>query len=299
MQQFHTVYGGAVVEVVRDLQRARQAVLTARAAGKRVGFVPTMGALHEGHLSLIRRARRECSFVVVSIFVNPTQFGPNEDLDRYPRPFQRDVQLCAREGVDLVFAPSPEAMYPAGYSTYVDVEGITERYEGACRPGHFRGVATVVTKLFHIIPADVAYFGQKDAQQLAVIRRMVADLNFPLEIVACDTVRDPDGLAVSSRNVYLDPQQRRSALGLSRALFEARRRFQAGERSREALGTLMRRIMEQSGIAVDYADVVDPESFEPVDPATEQALLIVAGRVGQTRLIDNLPLWTPPPEPTH
>ncbi len=284
------------MEVVREIERARGAVCAARDAGQRVGFVPTMGALHEGHLSLIRRARRECNFVVVSIFVNPTQFGPNEDLDRYPRPFQRDVQLCAREGVDLVFAPDPPTMYPEGFATYVDVTRVTERYEGACRPGHFRGVATVVTKLFHIIPAHVAYFGQKDAQQVAVIRRMVADLNFPLEIVVCPTVRDPDGLAVSSRNVYLTPEQRRQALGLSRALFEAWRRFRAGERRRDALQALMHETMHASGVDVDYADVVDPDTFEPVDPVTDQALLIVAGRVGSTRLIDNQPLSQPIPE---
>ena len=281
---------------MREIERARGAVCAARDAGQRVGFVPTMGALHEGHLSLIRRARRECNFVVVSIFVNPTQFGPNEDLDRYPRPFQRDVQLCAREGVDLVFAPDPPTMYPEGFATYVDVTRVTERYEGACRPGHFRGVATVVTKLFHIIPAHVAYFGQKDAQQVAVIRRMVADLNFPLEIVVCPTVRDPDGLAVSSRNVYLTPEQRRQALGLSRALFEAWRRFRAGERRRDALQALMHETMQASGVHVDYADVVDPDTFEPVDPVTDQALLIVAGRVGSTRLIDNQPLSQPIPE---
>lgn len=278
------------MKVVHDIEATREAVRHAKREGKTVGFVPTMGALHAGHLSLIDRARSECGFVVVSIFVNPTQFGPNEDFDRYPRPFQHDVKLCNQHGVDLVFAPAAEAMYPPGYSTYVEVEGITERYEGACRPGHFRGVTTVVTKLFNIVEPDVAYFGRKDAQQAAVIRRMVTDLNEPVRIVVCPTVRDPDGLAVSSRNVYLSPEERKRALGLSKALFAAREAVRNGQQDPAVLRELMRTTMEEAGVEVEYADIVDEETFEPVETLSDRSLAIVAGRVGTTRLIDNLPL---------
>lgn len=282
------------MRVVHNIESTRRAVADARSSGQKIGFVPTMGALHAGHLSLIDRARKECGFVVVSIFVNPTQFGPNEDFERYPRPFQHDVRLCSQHGVDLIFAPEPDTMYPPGFCTYVEVEGLTERYEGACRPGHFRGVTTVVTKLFNIVQPDVAYFGRKDAQQAAVIRRMVRDLNQPVEIVVCPTVRDPDGLALSSRNVYLSPEERQKALGLSRALFSARDAVARGERDPEALRSLMRNVMETAGVAVDYADIVNEETFEPVEELAPGALAIVAGRVGNTRLIDNLPLFEDP-----
>jgi len=279
------------MKVVQTIAETRAAVQAARAAEKTIGFVPTMGALHAGHLSLIDRARRETGFVVVSIFVNPTQFGPNEDFDRYPRPFQHDVKLCSQHGVDLVFAPSGDEMYPPGYGTYVDVTGVTDRFEGICRPSHFRGVTTVVAKLFNIVQPDVAYFGQKDAQQAAVIRKMVQDLNYTIRIVVCPTVRDPDGLAVSSRNVYLSPEERKRALALSRALFAARDAVKRGTRDVGELRELMWSTMEKAGVDVDYADVVDPDSFEPLAELTPRALAIVAGLVGTTRLIDNLPLF--------
>ena len=207
----------------------------ARVAHKRIGLVPTMGALHDGHLSLIRAAKSRCDLVVASIFVNPTQFGPNEDLAKYPRTFERDCQLLEKEKADFLFAPSVEEMYPQDAVTWVTVEGLSEKLDGKSRPGHFRGVTTVVAKLFHIVEPDIAFFGQKDAAQVAIIRRMVRDLKFPVEIVACPIVREPDGLAMSSRNAYLDPTQRKAALVLSRALLEVEQKYEAGERDKNAL----------------------------------------------------------------
>jgi pantoate--beta-alanine ligase len=255
-----------------------------------VGLVPTMGALHDGHLSLIRRARAETGCVVVSIFVNPTQFGPHEDLSRYPRSFARDLDHCAHEGVDLVFAPDVQAIYPAGFTTFVTVEGLSDWLEGACRPGHFRGVATVVLKLFQLVAPDVAYFGQKDAQQARVIAQMVRDLNVPVELRVCPTVREADGLALSSRNVYLTAAERSRALSLSRSLFAARDAIQAGDRSPESVRQKMRALLESAAVAVDYAELVDPATFEPVRQFDGPVLAVVAARVGTTRLIDNLPI---------
>ncbi|MBX6341415.1 MAG: pantoate--beta-alanine ligase, partial [Thermomicrobiaceae bacterium] len=248
-----------------------------------------MGYLHAGHLALVERARGENDRVVVSIFVNPTQFGPQEDFNRYPRDLERDLALLREARVDAVFAPSVAEMYPPGFATYVEVGGVTERLEGAARPGHFRGVATVVTKLFNIVQPDRAYFGQKDAQQLVVIRKMVADLAIPVEVVAVPTVREPDGLALSSRNVYLSPEERRAAVALSQGLFAARDRFQAGERDAEALRETVRaRVAREPLVRLEYVSVADPETLEELSTVGDRALVSLAARVGATRLIDNV-----------
>jgi len=258
----------------------------------RLGFVPTMGALHEGHLSLVRRARRECERVAVSLFVNPTQFGPGEDFQRYPRDLPRDLALLEAEGVDTIFTPTVEEMYPEGFSTWVTVERLAERWEGASRPGHFRGVATVVLKLLNLVRPDRAYFGEKDYQQLRVVERMVRDLNVPTTIVACPTVREPDGLALSSRNAHLSPGERRAATVLWRALTAAR----AGYERRERDGATLRRIAEgviaEEPLArLDYVAVADPTTLEPVARiGREGAVCLVAAWIGTIRLIDNLPL---------
>lgn len=253
------------------------------------GFVPTMGYLHEGHLSLIRRARAENDLVAVSIFVNPTQFGPHEDYNRYPRDLERDLRLLEPLQVDLVFVPSVEEMYPPGFQTWVIVEELSRPLEGASRPGHFRGVATVVAKLFNIVQPDRAYFGQKDAQQAVVIRRMVRDLNFPVEIVVCPTVREPDGLALSSRNTYLNPQERQAATILFRALQAAKARYEAGERDGERLREAMREVLRGEPLArVDYVSVADPETLEELSRVEGPAFLSLAVYIGNTRLIDNL-----------
>jgi pantoate--beta-alanine ligase len=267
---------------------------TARRAGQTIGLVPTMGALHAGHLSLVRRAKAESGFVVVSIFVNPLQFGPSEDFSRYPRAFEADRTLLEREGVDLMFAPSEAEMYPKEAVTRVNVDSLSERLDGKSRPGHFRGVATVVLKLFHIVEPDVAIFGQKDAAQVAIIRRMVRDLNLPVEIVVCPIVREPDGLALSSRNAYLEPGQRRQALVLSRALRRAQELFLLGERRAECLEDAARKVLaEEPGVQLDYLSMVDPDSLEPVDDAGPGTLVAVAAYVGTTRLIDNVILDAP------
>jgi len=250
-----------------------------------------MGALHEGHLSLVRAAKASCDLVAASIFVNPTQFGPAEDLQKYPRTFERDCELLAREGVELLFAPSVEEMYPAGAVTWVTVDELSEKLDGRSRPGHFRGVTTVVAKLFHIVEPDAAFFGQKDAAQVAIIRRMVRDLNFPVQIVACPIVREPDGLAMSSRNAYLDPQQKQQALVLHRSLVTVKQRWEAGERDCAKLAAAGRaEFVREDSVTLDYLEIVDPESLEPVDKAHEGALVAVAAFVGPTRLIDNVVL---------
>ncbi len=275
--------------VTRDIERTRKAVAAARAAGRRIGFVPTMGALHAAHVSLMEAARRAGDFVVVSIFVNPTQFGPGEDFDAYPRDEGGDLATCENAGVDLVFFPSVAVMYPPGAVTTVHVARLTDTLCGPHRPGHFDGVATVVTKLFNIVQPDAAYFGQKDAQQLAVIRRMTRDLDMPVEIVGCPTVREPDGLAMSSRNAYLDPDQRSQATCLYRALEHARSRIQTGEESAETITTEMRGIVENAGpCRIDYISVVDPASMEPVTRIAGPVLVALAVRIGRTRLIDNM-----------
>ncbi len=250
-----------------------------------------MGALHEGHLSLVSAAKAACDFVAVSIFVNPTQFGPTEDLEKYPRSFERDCDLLAKEGVELLFAPVVGEMYPAGGVTWVTVDELSDRLDGRSRPGHFRGVTTVVAKLFHVVEPDAAFLGQKDAAQVAIIRRMVRDLNFPLQIVACPIVREPDGLAMSSRNAYLDPQQRRQALILYRALLRVKGSWEAGEREVSKLLAAGRsEFSKEDSVRLDYFEILDANSLDPVELADESALVAVAAFVGTTRLIDNLVL---------
>ena len=271
------------VSTVREVRGWR------RAGGGSVGLVPTMGYLHAGHLSLVERARRENDRVAASLFVNPKQFGPSEDLARYPRVRARDTRQLEAAGCDLLFAPGVEEMYPAGFETAVDVGSVAEPLVGARRPGHFRGVATVVLKLFGILQPDRAYFGQKDAQQLAVIKKMTRDLDVPVEIVACPTVREADGLAMSSRNVYLDADDRRAAPVLYRALSTARDRWTAGERNAEALRQAMRAVLEAEPRArVDYVSVADPETCRELDRVEDAALFSIAASVGKARLIDNV-----------
>ena len=278
------------MEIIRTISWMKETVRQARAENHFVGLVPTMGALHEGHLSLIRRARGDCSRVYASIFLNPTQFGPNEDLSKYPRTFERDVEQLTDAGVDILFAPDTKEIYPAGFRSYVNVEGLSERLEGKSRPGHFRGVATVVLKLFEIMQPQFAYFGRKDAQQVRILQQMATDLNLNVEIVVCPVVREPDGLALSSRNTYLNAEERRAATALRRALDEARRELDAGTRDALQLQTTIRRVLSNEPLArIDYVEIVDSETFEPVGsigPRPVYALLAVF--IGKTRLIDNL-----------
>jgi pantoate--beta-alanine ligase len=260
-----------------------------RRAGKTLGLVPTMGALHQGHLSLIRAAQAACDAVAVSIFVNPTQFGPKEDFASYPRNLEEDCGTLEAAGVDLVFTPSVEEMYPSGASTFVEVAGLSERLDGASRPGHFRGVATVVAKLFNIFTPEHAFFGQKDAAQVAVLRKMVRDLQFPVQLDVCPTVREPDGLALSSRNQNLSEGQRRQALVLSRALRAVQQEVQRGEHDSTKLLARAIQIFEgEPAVQVDYCRIVDPETLEDIPDVRRGALVAVAARVGSTRLIDNL-----------
>jgi len=254
-----------------------------------VGLVPTMGFLHQGHLSLVRLAKGECASVIVSIFVNPTQFGPSEDLAAYPRDLGRDLRLLEAEGVDLVWSPTTEVMYPAGFQTWVSVDEVSKSLEGAMRPGHFRGVATVVAKLFTAVQPDKAYFGQKDAQQVVVIRQMTRDLNLPVEIVVCPIVREPDGLAMSSRNVYLNPAERQAATVLSRALFAARDAFLSGERDAQQLRDRITAMVSAEPLAcLQYVSCAHPDTLEELHGSVTHALLSMAVFVGKTRLIDNV-----------
>ncbi|MBI2907258.1 MAG: pantoate--beta-alanine ligase [Chloroflexi bacterium] len=271
-----------VCETVSSMKKAR------RQMAGRVGCVPTMGYLHEGHLTLLSRARQENDHVVATIFVNPTQFGPHEDLASYPRNPQRDLAMLEGEGIDAVFMPSPEEMYPAGYATYINVEGLTDRLEGASRPGHFRGVATVVAKLFNTVEPHRAYFGQKDAQQLLVIKRMAADLDMNVQVLAVPTVREPDGLAMSSRNTHLSPQERQAATVLYRALTLARELWRSGERDAERLRRQIIELIQKEPLAsIDYVSVADPDSLEELAHINSTALVSMAVRIGRTRLIDN------------
>jgi pantoate--beta-alanine ligase len=275
--------------VLKTIAETRSACARFRAAGKTLGLVPTMGSLHEGHLSLVRAAQVSCDAVAVSIFVNPTQFGPHEDFAAYPRSLEEDCRILEAADVDLVFAPSSEEMYPEGASTFVEVAGLSDRLDGASRPGHFRGVATVVAKLFHILSPERAFFGQKDAAQVAVLRKMVRDLQFPLQMEVCPTVREPDGLALSSRNRNLSGEQRRQALVLSRALMAVQRQFQDGERdSSRLIAEGMRVLQEEPAVRVDYCRIVDPDTLVDVADVSHGALVAVAACVGTTRLIDNL-----------
>jgi len=282
------------MRISKTIAETRAAVRELRAAGRIVGLVPTMGALHVGHVSLVRAARKECDAVVVSLFVNPTQFGPNEDFAKYPRTWDSDCALLEREGVELVFAPGAEEMYPVGASTFVEVECVSDRLDGASRPGHFRGVATVVAKLFHIVAPDKAFFGQKDAAQVAVLRKMVRDLNFDLELVVCPTVREADGLALSSRNRYLSVEERRQALVLSRALQRVEERVAQGVLDAATLiDDALAVLASEPGIRLDYFKVVDPDTLEDVADVRNSALAAIAVFVGPTRLIDNAVIAPP------
>ena len=275
------------MNICTTISEARAAVGSQHA--KRLGLVPTMGALHQGHLSLVRAAKLQCDAVAVSIFVNPTQFGPTEDLSKYPRQFERDCRLLEKEEVEILFAPPVEEIYPDGAVTWVLVEGLSEKLDGRSRPGHFRGVTTIVAKLFHILEPETAFFGQKDAAQLAVIRRMVQELNFRVEIVACPIVREPDGLAMSSRNAYLNPEERGRALVLQRSLQRAQQEFQAGERMAAKLISAAKDVLaREPHVALDYLEIVDPDTLDPVERISQTTLVAVAAYIGSTRLIDNI-----------
>ena len=279
------------MRVCHSIDELRAASRTGRREGKSLGLVPTMGALHEGHLSLVRAAKAQCDLVVVSIFVNPLQFGPNEDLVKYPRNFDRDRDLLAKEGADFIFAPSVEEMYPPGAVTYVTVEGLSDKLCGGSRPGHFRGVTTVVSELFNIVEPGRAFFGQKDAAQSIIIRRMVRDLNIPVRVVVCPIVREPDGLAMSSRNAYLDAGQRKSALVLYRSLTAVQERFDQGERKAHVLVDAGKQTLAHEPLVrLDYFEIVDPETLDPVDDLSRGGLVAVAAFLGNVRLIDNIVL---------
>jgi len=272
-----------IVESIQELRTVRAGLVAP------LGFVPTMGFLHEGHLSLVRRARGDCESVAVSIFVNPTQFGPQEDLTAYPRNLERDLGLLKAEGVDLVWTPTSATMYPEGFQTWVSVDELAQHLEGLQRPGHFRGVTTVVAKLFNAVGPDRAYFGQKDAQQAAVIRRMVADLDFPIEVAVCPTVREADGLAKSSRNTYLNEAQRKAATVLFRSLTAAVETFEAGDRNAEPLREKMMAVLrDEPLVKVQYVSVADPDTLDELSGEVTRALLSMAVTIGETRLIDNM-----------
>ena len=274
---------------VRDLSDVRATIAGWRAEGARIALVPTMGALHAGHMALVEAARRPGTRVVASIFVNPKQFGPNEDLSRYPRREAADARMLTEAGCDLLWLPSVETMYPAGFATNISVAGVSDHFDGAARPGHFDGVATVVTKLFHQIGPDAAYFGEKDYQQLAVIRRFVADLNIPVEIVGVPTQREDDGLALSSRNIYLDETERARAVALPRALGVATRAISRGEPVESVLDDA-RKALESAGFVIDYVALADAETLAPDPTPDRPRRLLAAARMGQTRLIDNVPV---------
>lgn len=277
------------MEVVKTIKKVRELVDTARKAGKTIGFVPTMGALHAGHMSLINNAVNRCDFVIVSIFVNPTQFAPSEDFDQYPRDLEADSAKCKQAGVDVIFAPDADQMYPCENVSWVNVEKVTANLCGLSRPTFFRGVATVCTKLFNIVRPDVAFFGQKDAQQAIVIKRMVQDLNMPLTIEVCPTVREKDGLALSSRNQYLSQEQRKEALLINKALKNCESMIQFGERNCKTLINKIHEILDQGKqVDIDYIKIVDIETVEDIEQIAQKALIAVAAKVGNTRLIDNI-----------
>jgi len=276
------------MKIVETIAEVKSIVCAWKKSDASIGFVPTMGYLHEGHLSLIQRARQENDRVVVSIFVNPTQFGANEDLDSYPRDLQHDAALCENTGVDLIFHPTPEQMYPKGFCSFVDVDVLTKELCGLSRPVHFRGVCTVVSKLFHIITPDRAYFGEKDAQQLAVIKRMVQDLNMDVDVIGCPIVRETDGLAKSSRNTYLSPEERKAALVLSRSITQGKKYVQQGEKNAHTLVQAMTEIIEKEPLAkIDYVKVVDLFTMQQIDTLDRPFLAAMAVYIEKTRLIDN------------
>lgn len=277
------------MKIAKSIAETRAEVRALKSSGKKLGLVPTMGALHDGHLSLVRLAKQQCDAVAASIFVNPKQFGPNEDFAKYPRSFERDREMLEAAGLDLLFAPTVEEMYPPGSTTSVNVEGLSERLDGVSRPGHFRGVTTVVSKLFNIVEPDIAFFGQKDAGQVAIIKRMVRDLDLPVEIVVGPILREPDGLAISSRNAYLNAKERKQALVLSRALKKVESSIRNGTIGTKQLIDAARQVFaEEPEARVDYVAIVNPETLEPVDDVSKGALIAVAAYVGSTRLIDNV-----------
>jgi len=277
------------MEIAKTIESVRNLVKAARSQGKKIGLVPTMGALHIGHISLIEAAVKRCEFVVVSIFVNPTQFGPGEDFEKYPRPLDADLEICKKAGIDVVFAPAQEQMYGAENLTWINVEKLTEQLCGQSRPVHFRGVTTVCAKLFNIVEPDIAFFGQKDGQQAIVIKRMVADLNMPLEIAICPTIREPDGLAVSSRNKYLTPEQKKDATLIYKSLQKCRQMIDARVTDSETIIAEMRKILSHApSIKIEYISIVDAETLQTTDLIARQVLAAVAVRIGQARLIDNI-----------
>lgn len=277
------------MKVAKTIESVRHLVKAARGAGRKIGFVPTMGALHKGHISLIEAAKKNCDFVVVSIFVNPTQFGPGEDFNKYPRPIKADLKMCRKTGVDVVFTPTAREIYPTETITFVDVEKLSEPLCGKFRPGHFRGVATVCAKLFNIVTPDIAYFGRKDAQQAIIIKRMVADLNTPLKIVVCPTVREKNGLAMSSRNQYLTPQQRKDSAYIYKSLQKCRQMIKDGVRDTKKIKAEMRKALRQIPSAkIQYVSIVDAETLRNIDKVTGKVLAAVAVKIGTTRLIDNI-----------
>ncbi len=278
--------------LVTDVKSMKEISNKIRKEGKTIGFVPTMGYLHKGHISLMECSKKDNDITVVSIFVNPTQFGKNEDLDKYPRDLERDLKICKEVGVDFVFHPSVEQMYPEGYSTYVIMESLIDRLCGAFRPGHFKGVLTVVNKLFNIIKPDRAYFGKKDYQQYVVIKKMVEDLNMDVQVIGCPLIREEDGLALSSRNKYLSKEERESALSLSKALFKAKELFEKGEKDVSKLKKEMEKIMKSYPHVeeIQYIEIVNPENLEPKEKAEKGDIILVAAFVGSTRLIDNIQL---------
>ncbi len=277
-----------IPRLIHTVDELRAAVASERQLGKRIGLVPTMGALHDGHLSLVEISNQECDITIATIFVNPKQFSPNEDLDKYPRTIERDLKLLAHHRVSFVFAPTEDQIYPAGFSTFVDPPSVALPMEGKSRPHHFRGVATVVLKLFNLVQADVAYFGQKDYQQSLVIRRMVDDLALPITIRVCPIIREQDGMAMSSRNQYLSTEERGQAVAISRALNEARQLVEAGERDGDTLRTTLRRVLEQAEISkIEYVCIVHPETLDELDQIGDAAIALIAVQIGKTRLIDN------------
>ncbi len=278
-------------KLITSIDEMKEIVKDLKAEGLSIGFIPTMGYLHDGHISLINCSKKDNDITVVSVFVNPIQFGKNEDYDKYPRDIERDLEICSNVGVDYLFHPSQKEMYPEGYSTFVIVEGITEILCGAYREGHFKGVATVVNKLFNIVKPDRAYFGKKDYQQLKVIQRMVKDLNMDIEVIGCPLFREEDGLAMSSRNKYLSPEERKSALSISKALFEAKSRFEGGETNPEALKKIIRDIISSyPNTKIQYVEIVDGETLKSKEKAEKGDVIAVAVFVGDTRLIDNIEL---------
>lgn len=281
------------MKVIHDLNEIYTQIDFVRRDAKRIGLIPTMGALHEGHLSLVHRAKQDCDIAVATIFVNPTQFAPNEDLAKYPRTLEADLAALREQGCDFVFVPPSDRVYGRDHSTFVEPPAVSKLWEGALRPGHFRGVTTIVLKLFQLIPAHVSYFGRKDYQQVAVIRAMVDDLNIPIRIEACETVREPDGLALSSRNRYLSISERPRALGLWLALSAAKKMLAGGERSSDKLEMAMREELAKAPVdSIDYAAIVDAATMEPLTQVDDSAVAIIAAKVGSTRLIDNMTILT-------